>query len=104
MSKCHIVGNHMSRLICHSIRSNKDELYILKIFLKAVHRITKPSSPVRQDGERRTTILDEYAFRRAPFFLILAHLSLCFPLIFNLLMQSSITLVARVAHVIRRPT
>ena len=21
-SECHIVGNHMSRLICHSIRSN----------------------------------------------------------------------------------
>ena len=30
--KCHIVGNHMSRLICHSLRSNKDELYIFKIF------------------------------------------------------------------------
>ena len=39
-----------------------------------------------------------------PLFFILAHLSLCFPLIFNLLMQSSITLVARVAHVIHRPT
>ena len=38
--KCHIVGNHMSRLICHSIRSNKDELYIFKIFLKVVHRIS----------------------------------------------------------------
>ena len=28
----------------------------------------RPSSPVRQDGERRTTFLDEYAFRRVPFF------------------------------------
>ena len=36
---CHIVGNHMSRLICHSIRSNKDGLYIFKIFLKVSHRI-----------------------------------------------------------------
>ena len=35
MSKCHIVGNHMSRLICHFIRSNKDELYIFKIFFKS---------------------------------------------------------------------
>ena len=40
MPKCHIVGNHMSRLICHSIRCNKDELYIFKIFLKVVHRIS----------------------------------------------------------------
>ena len=39
MSKCHIVGNHMSRLICHSIRSNNDELFIFKIFLKVSHRI-----------------------------------------------------------------
>ena len=46
-------------------------------------------------GERRTTFLDEYAFRRALFVLVLAHFSLCLPLIFNLLMQSSITLVAR---------
>ena len=38
--KCHIVGNHMSRLICHSIRSNKDELFIFKIFLKVSHRIS----------------------------------------------------------------
>ena len=38
--KMHIVGNQMSRLICHSIRSNKDELYIFKIFLKVVHRIS----------------------------------------------------------------
>ena len=36
-----------------------------------------------------------------PFFLVLAHFSLRLPLIFNLLMQSSITLVARVIH---RPT
>ena len=28
-----IVGNHMSRRICHSIRSNKEELFIFKIFL-----------------------------------------------------------------------
>ena len=28
----------------------------------------RPSSPVRQDGERRTTFLDEYAFRRVSFF------------------------------------
>ena len=40
MSKCHIVANHMSRFICHSKRSNKDELYIFKIFLKVVHRIS----------------------------------------------------------------
>ena len=62
---------------------------------------TRPSSPIRQDGERRSTSLDEYAFRRVPFFLVLAHFSLCLPLIFNLLMQSSIMLVARVIH---RPT
>ena len=37
--KFHIVGNHRSRLICHSIRSNKDGLYIFKIFLKVSHRI-----------------------------------------------------------------
>ena len=30
--------------------------------------MSRPSSPVRQDGERRTTFLDEYAFRRVPFF------------------------------------
>ena len=30
----------MLRLICHSIRSNKDELYIFKIFLKVVHQIS----------------------------------------------------------------
>ena len=48
MSKCHIVGNHMSRLICHSKRSNKDELYIFKIFLKVVHRIS---------GKAKTLIL-----------------------------------------------
>ena len=35
MSKCHIVGNHMSRRICHSIRSNKEELFIFKIFFKS---------------------------------------------------------------------
>ena len=35
MSKCHIVGNHMLRLICHSVRSNKDELYIFKIIFKS---------------------------------------------------------------------
>ena len=40
-------------------------------------------------------------FPSCPFFLVLAHFSLCLPLIFNLLMQSSITLVARVIH---RPT
>ena len=28
---------------------------------------TRPSSPVRQDGERRTTFLAEYAFRRVLF-------------------------------------
>ena len=33
-------GNHMLRLICHSVRSNKDELYIFKIYLKVSHRIT----------------------------------------------------------------
>ena len=37
-------------------------------------------------------------FPPCPFFLVLAHFSLCLPLIFNLLMQSSITLVARVIH------
>ena len=40
-------------------------------------------------------------FPPCPFFLVLAHFSLRLPLIFNLLMQSSITLVARVIH---RPT
>ena len=30
--------------------------------------LARPSSPVRQDGERRTTFLAEYAFRRVPFF------------------------------------
>ena len=29
--------------------------------------LPRPSSPVRQDGERRTTFLDEYAFRRVPY-------------------------------------
>ena len=28
---------------------------------------TRPSSPVRQDGERRTTFLNEYALRLVPF-------------------------------------
>ena len=28
---------------------------------------TRPLSPVRQDGERRTTFWAEYAFRRVPF-------------------------------------
>ena len=37
--KMPIVGNHMSRLICHSIRCNKDGLYIFKIFLKVSHLI-----------------------------------------------------------------
>ena len=32
-------GKHMSRFICHSIRSSKDGLYIFKIFLKVSHRI-----------------------------------------------------------------
>ena len=36
-------------------------------------------------------------FSPCPFFLVLAHFSLCLPLIFNLLMQSS-------ARVIHRPT
>ena len=37
-------------------------------------------------------------FPPCPFFLVLAHFSLCLPLIFNLLMQSPITLVARVIY------
>ena len=37
-------------------------------------------------------------FPPCPFFLVLAHFSLCLPPIFNLLMQSSITLVARVIN------
>ena len=36
MSHC---WKHMSRLICRSIRSHKDELRIFKIFLKVSHRI-----------------------------------------------------------------
>ena len=39
---------------------------IVKRYLRVGY--TRPSSPVRQDGERRTTLLDEYAFRRVPFF------------------------------------
>ena len=88
-----------------------DKTFMVKIMLVCqkegiesdmVNTVTpRPSSPVRQDGERRTTFLDEYALRRVPFFLVLAHFIFCLPLIFNLLMQSSITLVARVIH---RPT
>ena len=52
--------------------------------------LTKPSSP-----SCRTTFLDEFAFRRVPFFLVLAHFSLCLPLIFNLLMQSCVSSIDR---------
>ena len=44
-------------------------------------------------------IFGRVCFPPCPFFLVLAHLSLCLPLIFNLLMQSSITLVARVIYI-----
>ena len=35
----HFKMPHCSRLICHSIRSIKDGLYIFKMFLKVSHRI-----------------------------------------------------------------
>ena len=43
---------------------------ILLTMMKTALRVatmTRPSSPVRQDGERRTTFFAEYAFRRFPF-------------------------------------
>ena len=36
----HCWKSHVAAQICHSIRSNKDELYIFKILLKVVHRIS----------------------------------------------------------------
>ena len=36
--KSHVAA-HLSFFICHSIRSNKDGLYIFKIVLKVSHRI-----------------------------------------------------------------
>ena len=59
---------------------------------------SRPSSPVRQDGERQTTFLAEYSFRRVPF-LVSAHFTL-----YSDFIQSakiywwSITLVARVIN------
>ena len=41
---------------------------ILRLRRIRLHVIARPSSSVRQDGERRTTFLAEYAFRRVPFF------------------------------------
>ena len=45
-----------------------------RVFLKVKiqNGESRPSSPVRQDGERRTTFLAEYAFPRIPF-LVSAH-------------------------------
>ena len=54
----------------------------------------RPSSPVRQDGERRTTFFGRVCFPPCPFFLVLAHFSLALPVIFNLLIQSQIMLVS----------
>ena len=67
-------------------------------------------------GSQRKAVVADPAGRRAPhhffgrvcfppcsFFLVLAHFSLRLPLIFNLLMQSSITLVARVIHRLTQP-
>ena len=87
----------VSKLMQKSIGPYKiAENTTLKIFM-----YSRLSSPVRQDGERRVPFLDEYAIRRVRFFLALAHFSLCLPLILNVLVQSSKTLVARVIH---RPT
>ena len=50
--------------------SNVDDFNNRNLFLTAKllkQGYTRPSSPVRQDGERRTTFLTEYAFRRVPF-------------------------------------
>ena len=60
----------------------------------------RPSSPVRQAGERRTTFLAKYALRRVTFFSFRITL-LC---AYHLLMQLSITLVARRVSSIDRPT
>ena len=46
----------MSRLICHSIRSNKDGLYIFKIFLKVSH----PKKLI--NDERRSKIVGNRVF------------------------------------------
>ena len=40
--------------------------------------MARPSSPVRQDGERRTTFFGRVCFPPCPFFLVLAHFSLCY--------------------------
>ena len=45
------------------------EIISVKLSYMSVLGVTaRPSSPVRQDGERRTTFLDGYALRRVPFF------------------------------------
>ena len=59
------------------------------------------SSPVWQVRRAPDHFFGRVFFPPCHFFLILAHFSLCLPLIFNLLMQSSIMLFARVIH---RPT
>ena len=46
----------MSRLICHSIRSNKDGLYIFKIFLK-FHTGYAAIENVNSIDERRSKIV-----------------------------------------------
>ena len=51
----------MPRLICHSIRSNKDELYIFKIFLKVVHRISGKQKRLTID-KRRSKIVGYIVF------------------------------------------
>ena len=61
MSKCHIVGKHMLRLICHSVRSNKDELYIFKIVFKSFTPDNRQSK-VNTIDERRSKIVRNRVF------------------------------------------
>ena len=42
-------------------------LYVPSTIFQLYRDESRPSSPVWQDGERRTTFLAEYAFRRVPF-------------------------------------
>ena len=52
----------------HEVRLDFLNLCIEPSFItKLSGRVARPSSPVRQDGERRTTFLDEYAFCHVPF-------------------------------------
>ena len=52
----------MSRLICHSIRSNKDGLYIFKIFFKKFHTGYAAIENVNSIDERRSKIVGNRVF------------------------------------------